>query len=477
MSNYFLGKEAHRNINDYYTLTEDKLGKGSYGEVKLGYLKNTKLKRAIKIIDKAKVRNVKRFRFEIEIMMKLDHPNVLKLYDYFETEAYVYLVLELCTGGELFDRIIAKKYYKEDEARIIFEQMVKAIYHCHMNGVCHRDLKPENFMMVSKNDAYTLKVIDFGLSRSFESSVLQKKDMNEKKVFNKGKRRTRATLKTKAGTPFYIAPEVLTGNYNEKCDVWSLGVILYILFCGYPPFYGENNREIIQSVKQGKLDFSGTEWKDKSKKATNIIKKMVTNHEQRYFADEILKDDWFTKAKTDKNAKLDFKTMLINMKYFSKLSLAKKVIIYFITRNFYEEELKEYHPYFSLFDSENTGQIDKNEFKKLSKKHLKTSTKESEELFDNLDFFSNGFITYSQFLAAIIDNSIFFEKKNLQIFFQLADTNKSGILSIENMQQFLQIQFQYRSTIDESFKGKLLKEFEDSGFLGINFKDFVQRIR
>lgn len=111
------------------------------------------------------------------------------------------------------------------------------------------------------------------------------------------RRKTRAVLKTKAGTPFYIAPEVLTGNYNEKCDIWSAGVILYILFCGYPPFYGESNRQILESVKKGKLDFSSIEWKDKSKSAIDIVKKMISHHEKRPFADEVLKNEWMFMSK------------------------------------------------------------------------------------------------------------------------------------------------------------------------------------
>ena len=119
--NYFLGEDNRRNIYDYYELTKNELGKGSYGRVQLGMLKGTNLNRAIKIIEKAKVSNVERFKLEVEIMMKLDHPNILRLIDYFEDKKNVYLVLELCTGGELFDRIIANKYYNEEDARIIFK--------------------------------------------------------------------------------------------------------------------------------------------------------------------------------------------------------------------------------------------------------------------------------------------------------------------------------------------------------------------
>lgn len=244
---YFLGDENPRNIKDFYELTNTELGKGSYGWVQLSKLKGTNIKRAIKIIEKSKVSNVERFWLEVEIMMKLDHPNILRLIDYFEDPKYVYLVLELCTGGELFDRIITNKYYNEEDGRMIFRQIMSALQYCHSNGVVHRDLKPENFIMISPKDPFTLKIIDFGLSRTFNTNERVLKELPS----DDGNRRwkTRAVLKTKAGTPFYIAPEVLTGNYSEKCDVWSAGVILYILLCGYPPFYGESNKQILDAVK------------------------------------------------------------------------------------------------------------------------------------------------------------------------------------------------------------------------------------
>ena len=127
--------------------------------------------------------------------------------------------------------------------------------------------------MISPKDPFTLKIIDFGLSRTFSNERVLKELPSDD---GNRKWKTRAVLKTKAGTPFYIAPEVLTGNYSEKCDVWSAGVILYILLCGYPPFYGESNKQILEAVKLGKLDFSGPEWKDKSIESIELIKKMIT---------------------------------------------------------------------------------------------------------------------------------------------------------------------------------------------------------
>lgn len=175
------------------------------------------------------------------------------MYESFEDVTNVYLVLEICEGGELFDRIIKKKYYDENGARRLFRQVIKAILYCHAKGVCHRDLKPENFIFLDDGEMSILKLIDFGLSKNFISAATDSPNSGvDSSLKMGGRRQQKNNMKTRAGTPFYIAPEVLTGNYNEKCDVWSAGVIMYILLCGYPPFYGESNKEIIEQVKKGK---------------------------------------------------------------------------------------------------------------------------------------------------------------------------------------------------------------------------------
>jgi len=474
-TNYFLGKESQRDINQYYEVTKNLLGKGSYGKVQLGYLKGTNIQRAIKIIEKSKVRNVERFKLEVEIMMKLDHPNILRLYDYFEDEKFVYLVLELCSGGELFDRIIEKKYYNETEARIIFKQIMKAIIHCHIQGVCHRDLKPENFIMISKDDPYTLKLIDFGLSRTFdnkEENILQPK--KEPENIPQGKRHTRAVLMTKAGTPFYIAPEVLTGNYNEKCDVWSAGVILYILFCGYPPFYGENNKQILEEVKKGKLDFSSVEWSNKSQQAIDIIRKMIINHEVRLFADEVLKHEWMLADKEGKVSSNKVKKLYSNMKDYSKLDLSRKTIIYFLARNFYEEEIVAYHKYFDIFDPENRGCISLESFQKVLTEHLKVPAKEAEQIFKSIDIFGNGILGYSQFIASAIHYSKYFSEKRLAVFFQIADIDKAGKITQDNLDKFLSIQFKHRNNVSNEFKVKAIEDFKRLGALNTTFATFAK---
>lgn len=182
---------------------------------------------------------MKRFKLEIELMIKLDHPNVIKLFEIFEDSRYIYLIMEECTGGQLFDhiyeRIVKKNLYSEKEAANIFRQIMNAIRHCHSINVCHRDLKPENLLFLNKSND-SLKVIDFGLSRIFNE---QDHIMN-----------------SKVGTAYYVSPEILKGEYNEKCDIWSAGVILFILLTGDPPFNGDNDNEIYRKISQKKFSFS-----------------------------------------------------------------------------------------------------------------------------------------------------------------------------------------------------------------------------
>lgn len=479
---YFLGEESQRDIHQYYELTKNELGKGSYGTVTMGLIRGTSIKRAVKVIDKSKVSNVERFKLEVEIMMRLDHPSILRLYDYFEDKKFIYLVLELCSGGELFDKIISNKYYGEDEARIIFRQIISAIYYCHLSGVCHRDLKPENFIMISKKDPHTLKVIDFGLSRTFASATsgpladMKGEPNSPANSPAKARRQTKAVLKTKAGTPFYIAPEVLTGNYNEKCDVWSCGVILYILLCGYPPFYGESNKEILEAVKKGKLDFSTKEWADKSKQVLDLIRKMITNHEQRLFADEVLKHTWMqSKSSTIEPTKI--KEIFHNMKEFAKLNLFRKTVIYFIARNLYEEQLVPLHQYFHFFDPFCQGSINFENFRDLLKTHCDISEKQAQEVFHGLDIFDQKTISYSLFVSAAFSLSDFMNETRLHLFFLLADLDRNDQLSTKDLEKFLNIQFKHRTNIPEKFKTNVVSQFNELKLNDTSFKEFYKIIQ
>ena len=245
----------------------------------------------------------------------------------------------LCTGGELFDRIIKEEYFNEEMACKIFRQILQALNYCHTDNIVHRDLKPENFLFVSKDPNSDLKIIDFGLSKI---------------ISNQGLKR----MKTRAGTPYYISPEVLQGNYDITCDMWSAGCMLYILLCGYPPFYGDDNQEILKMVQEGAFDFDGEEWDDISNDAKDLIKKLICKPERRLTAEEALKHKWvrnLTKKAVDTNQLK--KLNISNMKKFQKSEKLKQVALMAIAVQTDPNEVNELKKIFQELDRDGNGSI------------------------------------------------------------------------------------------------------------------------
>eukprot|EP00350_Pseudokeronopsis_sp_OXSARD2_P000617 CAMPEP_0170540916 /NCGR_PEP_ID=MMETSP0211-20121228/810_1 /TAXON_ID=311385 /ORGANISM="Pseudokeronopsis sp., Strain OXSARD2" /LENGTH=212 /DNA_ID=CAMNT_0010843473 /DNA_START=58 /DNA_END=696 /DNA_ORIENTATION=+ len=208
------------------------LGQGSFAKVQRGTNKKTGEKVAIKIIAKEALELEDKIALqnEIDILTQVDHPNIVKLYEIFEDETTYYLVMELMTGGELFDQIMEKEFYSEKEAAETIRPIIDAIQYCHSLNIIHRDIKPENLLYSSKNpEKAIIKVSDFGLARYISVKTL-------------------AT--TTCGTPGYVAPEILEQKpYGKECDYWSIGVVLYILLCGFPPFYDEENNVLFDKIK------------------------------------------------------------------------------------------------------------------------------------------------------------------------------------------------------------------------------------
>ena len=267
-------------VREKYRVDHAELGHGHYGVVRKCQNRSTKEYYAIKTIRKAKVSRLEILKREIEILRKMDHPNIIRLVDVYEDDKYLHLVTELCTGGELFDRIIKKTktaegHYSEKDASKVIRCLLGAISYVHnVHNISHRDLKPENFIFETSAEDSRLKIIDFGLSR-YDDEV--------------------SHMTTKVGTPYYIAPEVLTRSYDKECDLWSIGVIMYVMLCGYPPFYGVTDAEIFASVKRAQFEFRSPEWDTISTAAKDLICGLLQkNPKTRLTADQALSHRWIT---------------------------------------------------------------------------------------------------------------------------------------------------------------------------------------
>ena len=269
----FVGKVEGK-LEDKYKIIKE-IGTGGFSRCLLVKNKTTGIEYACKELPKKKLSDYEGLMREVNLMIKLDHPNIIKLYEVYENDKNIYLIMELCTGGELFDRIVENTengvQFTEKQAANIFKQMMSAINYCHKNGIVHRDLKPENLLYLNKDKNSPVKVIDFGMSKRFDS----KHFMSEK-----------------VGTAYYISPEVLNGKYDEKCDIWSAGVILYIIICGYPCFNGDDDDEIFAAIQKGKINFPSPEWDSISNDAKELIKKMCCSPNKRLTAEQVLNETW-----------------------------------------------------------------------------------------------------------------------------------------------------------------------------------------
>lgn len=272
-------EDALADVRVKYHIAPREVGHGHYGVVRKCMDRKTREWYAIKSIRKSKVGKIEVLRREVGLLREVSHPNIIKLVDVYEDVKYLHLITELCTGGELFDRIIAKTqsdegHFSERDAAKIVRCILDAIAYCHdKKQIVHRDLKPENFLFKTEADDADIKIIDFGLSRHDTQNY--------------------GVMKTKVGTPYYVAPEVLNREYTKSCDIWSIGVITYILLCGYPPFYGDNDNQIFDSVRTGRFDFPRPDWDNISSAAKDFICALLRKDPRmRLSAAEALRHRW-----------------------------------------------------------------------------------------------------------------------------------------------------------------------------------------
>ena len=289
------------NLKDQYVLGEQ-LGWGQFGVIRSCTDKLTGEVLACKSIAKDRLvtsDDVRSIRLEIEIMTRLSgHPNVVDLKAVYEEEDYVHLVMELCAGGELFHKLEKHGRFSESVARVLFRHLMQVVLYCHENGVVHRDLKPENILLATKASSSPIKLADFGLATYIKPGkfiayhwVFPKMFIREVLLIDSkfNLLRTGQSLRGLVGSPFYIAPEVLAGGYNQAADVWSAGVILYILLSGMPPFWGKTKSRIFDAVKAADLRFPSNPWDHISESALDLIKGMLcTDPSQRLNAQQVL---------------------------------------------------------------------------------------------------------------------------------------------------------------------------------------------
>lgn len=272
----FTKRGRKEKVTDIYDLKHT-IGTGAFSEVVVAEDRKSGECRAIKKIEKRKIRGKEdTLENEILILKQIEHPNIVALLDLFEDKSHVYLVIELVSGGELFDRIIAKGNYTERDASGLVRQVLEATSYLHSKGIVHRDLKPENLLFYSPEEDSKIMISDFGLSKIAGHESM--------------------SLSTACGTPGYVAPEVLRQeNYGKEVDIWSIGVVTYILLCGYPPFYDERDDLLFKQILRGSYEFDSPYWDDISDSAKDFISHLMDiDPSSRYTCEEAIAHPWIS---------------------------------------------------------------------------------------------------------------------------------------------------------------------------------------
>ena len=351
---------------------------------------------------------------EISILHHLgDHPNVVELIDAYEGSKHIYIVMELCKGGELFDRIVAKSHYSEKEAASTFRTMMRTVAHCHNLGVIHRDLKPENFVLKTTADDSPIKAIDFGLSTYFEPAQ---------------------HFHDIVGSAYYVAPEVLRRNYSNEADIWSAVVILYILLAGVPPFWAQSEQAIFDEVLKGKYDLKSDPWGKISEGAKDVVRKMlVSNPKDRATAQEILNHPWVREDGDASDEQLE-DVVLSRMRKFAAMNKFKKMGMLAVAKTLSKEEIAGMKEIFQAFDTDKSGTVTISELMDgLRKKGVDKAASDVADLVNNMDMDGNGELDYEEFIAATLSTAKMENDDNLARAFAYFDKDNSGYISREEV--------------------------------------------
>lgn len=408
--------QVGQDIRGTYALGKE-LGRGEFGITYLCTCKASKEVFACKSISKRKLRtavDIEDVRREVVIMHQLPpHPHVVTLKDVYEDENAVNLVMELCEGGELFDRIVARGHYNERAASSVIRTIIEVVQACHKNGVIHRDLKPENFLFANKQEDSPLKAIDFGLSVSFKPG--------EK-------------FSEIVGSPYYMAPEVLRRNYGPEVDVWSVGVILYILLCGVPPFWAETEQGVAQAILRGMIDFKRDPWPKVSEKAKDLIRKMLEpDPKRRFTAEKVLDHPWLQHAKEAPDVSLGDKVRA-RLKHFSAMNKLKKRALRVIAGLLSGEEVEKIKNSFDMMDTNKNGALTFEEFKTgLHKLGSQLTESEIQQLMEAAGAKRNGTLDYPKFASLTVQLQRMDNDEHLRKAFSHFDQDGNGFIDFEEL--------------------------------------------
>ena len=495
------------NYSPYQTYQDiELLGGGTYGVVKKVCLKNNKeTVRAMKIIDKQHIEKgqEKQLFEEIEILRKLEHPNIMKIYEYFIDQKYIYIISEFLDEGDLLGKLKKLNSMSELVVKFLMSQILDAVAYLHANRVFHGDIKLENIMLYKtsrkRKKRFTTINRDLNSNRNLEKQLENNSQSNSEYIeemsnyeiklidFGCSKYLTKKrhnSLSGIVGTSMYCSPEVVNNLYDEKSDEWSCGILMYILLTGDLPFEGETEIEIFDNIKKYNINFNTGELKNVSNNCMNLLKSLLDpKKKNRITAIEALKHPFFTDKLNPMKILTQHKDLNI-LKKFLQLerypSILHKVVVAYLCFNFIDiEEEKKLSELFRFLDQKNRNKLEYEDFRRgFIEANIIVSHDDLKKFMKLLDTDGSKLIEYQEFLRALCDKDMLFKDENLKAVFNVIDKDKKGYINLKDIKNFI------IGIKDDNFKesdleklGEKLKVSNDSEITFEKFCDFIRNFK
>ena len=448
--------QVHSEIRFKYNFLKV-IGRGHYGTVRLASLKSRPdALVAVKTMMKKKATTTEDIlNREIRILFALDHPNIIRLHEVFEDSKYVHLVTEYCSGGELLDHLVAMGRYSEHQAAHFLHKILLAVNNLHLNNICHRDLKPDNFMFEDTTATAELKLIDFGLAHKF---------------FSKS---GHADMGSFVGTPDYVAPEVLQGRYGHKCDMWSVGVIMYVMLSGQLPFSASSVNAVYARILSGDFSTQSEVWGSISQQAINLLQKLlVVDPSKRLSAEEALNHCWFTQSPTSPLAVCP--NILDSLKKYRVRSKFQTEAYAVIVKCLNVAQISDIKETFMALDRGKNGFLSFDEIEEgLTSAGYTVAAHEIDEIIRNADFKKDGRINYSEFLAATLESRAVLDDDVMWSAFNTFDVDSTGFITKANLTEALQ---RAGRQVSDSHIADIMTE-AGAGVEGIDYEAFKRLVK
>eukprot|EP00929_Paragymnodinium_shiwhaense_P049376 TRINITY_DN2490_c0_g1_i1.p1 TRINITY_DN2490_c0_g1~~TRINITY_DN2490_c0_g1_i1.p1 ORF type:complete len:891 (-),score=205.68 TRINITY_DN2490_c0_g1_i1:137-2809(-) len=445
-------------INDFYFVEKERIGEGSFARITKAWNRSTGAERACKSATKDLFSQKKNDRiwYEIALMKMIDHPNIVRIFEHFEDMFCVYMIVELAKGGDLYDHLVNQGRLDEQEAAHVLFQIFRGVQYMHSSQICHRDLKPENLLLVQEGEIIfsTIKICDLGNATIFAAGTL---------------------MTTKVGNLYYVSPQIVAGAYDCSCDLWTCGVVLYACLCGYPPFVGDCDPEILNKVRRGHYTMPVGDWQHIDPLCRQLVHGLLCmNPAKRVTARQALQSSWLLDSIPHRRGRLSV-AIIDNIRRYRGYGVFKRACIHLIAVQVEDSVTRFYKDIFEGLDSTSDGLVSHQELRNGLQRDGVPVPNDLEEVLTDIDPDGTGELDFTEFLAATMPPEIYTKDDICWMAFRFFDLEADGIIDVSELRTALNNGAAIGEEVaDEEMCEDMIMEVDEIGDHVISFDEFCK---